>query len=344
MTTDPSAPTRRDPRQVLVRPEGIALAELPRPALAPDEVRIDVAYAGICGSELHHILDPERHGALGEADYGHEYSGVVSEVGERVATLAVGQPVACLPRLPCLRCPACLAGRHVNCRRHSRARNGAWAEEVVVADRFAHPLPEGVGLREAALCEPLSCALRGIDRGAAAPGHVAIVIGGGPIGALTAVLALHAGATEVLLSEPRAERRRIAAALGVTPVTPDELPAAVMEATGGDGAAVAYEAVGNPQCLVDAMALVEVGGTIVMLGLTAPDAVAPIPTYDLFEREQTLVAAWGHETTFARALAWLPRLELGALVTHELPLERTAEAIEIAASGDCGKVMLVPAR
>lgn len=332
-------------RQVLVRGrDDVAVVEVDPAPLAASGVRIDVAYAGICGSELHSIHDPGRYGAIRPDGFGHEYSGVVREVGADVRGVAPGQRVTCVPRLPCMRCAACRDGRLVNCRDHVRPAQGAWAEEVVVDERFVRALPPGLGLREAALCEPLSCALRGVDRGGAAPGHVALVIGGGPIGLLTAAVALHAGAHAVLVSEPRAARRALAERLGASVVDPttESLADAVAQATAGQGVAVAYEAVGRADSIVEAVELTAVGGTIVVLGLAPAEAVAPIRPERLFEKELTIAAAWAHETTFERALAWLPRLDLGALVTHELGLDRVAEAIEISSAGDCGKVMLVP--
>jgi 2-desacetyl-2-hydroxyethyl bacteriochlorophyllide A dehydrogenase len=334
-------------RQAFVRAaDDVVVLDVPRAPLAPEQIRIDVAFAGICGSDLHVML---AAGAAGLSDreaveFGHEYSGIVREVGADVTGIEVGQRVACVPRIPCLRCHPCRLGRLTSCTAQVRPPRGAWAEEIVVPQRAVYALPSQVTLREAALCEPLSCALRGIDRARAPVGHIALVLGGGPIGLMVTALALRSGATHVLLSEPRAARRRLAEQLGATAVDPgaQDLVEVVSAATDGRGVEVVYEAVGRPEGLAEAVELVAPGGTVVVLGVAPPDAVAPIRPWRLFERELTVVAAWGQETTFQRALEWLPQLDLGRIVTHELPLERIADALALAASGDCGKVLLRP--
>ncbi len=335
-------------RQLLMRAPGeVELAEVEPQPLGRGDVRVAIAYAGICGSDLHLLHEPHRFGLdAGDAGgFGHEHSGVVSEVGADVRELAVGQPVACVPKLPCLACHACRLGRITNCEGLLASTRGSWADELVLDARAAFPLPDGVSLRAAALCEPLSCALRGVDRAQAPPGHVALVIGGGPIGLMTVALARHAGAREVLVAEPRVERRRLAQELGATAIDPaaDDLAEAVLAATDGHGVEVAYEAAGRPASLTDAVELAAHGGTVVVLGVVPPDASAAIRPWRLFERELTIVGAWGQQTTFQRALDWLPQLDLERIVTHELPLDRAADALAIAAAGECGKVMLVPA-
>jgi (R,R)-butanediol dehydrogenase / meso-butanediol dehydrogenase / diacetyl reductase len=346
-------------RQVFVA-HHISVIDVAPALLEPDQVRIEVAYTGICGSELHQLKNPDSYGGdgcltyrwmpsgqddpEGDAGFGHEYSGVVREIGAQVDSVAVGDPVVCLPRWPCTRCRQCRAGRLIYCEHFTIPRRGAWADEVVVPARVVFPVPPGVSLREAALCEPLACALRGIDRGRASPGHSALVIGGGPIGLLTAALALRSGAQTVLLSEPHKRRREIAGRLGALPVNPrDEAIGERVDAeTGGLGVDVVYEAVGHPETVSEAVGLVARGGTIVVLGVTPPAATAAIRPWLLFDRELTLTGAFGPEAGFQRALALLSLVDSQPVITHVLALDEVQQAVEIAASGDCGKVLLAP--
>jgi threonine dehydrogenase-like Zn-dependent dehydrogenase len=322
--------------------------------LADDDVRIAVAFAGICGSELHAIRDGtphaggDEHGAL---TFGHEYSGTIVETGAAVTAVRVGQAVTCLPRIACRRCAACRGAATGWCDSFSEPprwglpSRGAWADEIVVPERVVVALPAGLSLRDAALCEPLACALRGVDQACAPAGHVAVVIGGGPIGLLAAALALRSGARLTLLSEPRPARRAIAERLGAIAVDPGaaSLDAAVADVTGGCGADVVYEAVGHPETLREATELAARGGTVVVLGVAAPEATAAVRPWRVFERELTIVGAHGPERTFHRALAWLPRLDLDAIVSHVLPLSDVSRALELCLAGDAGKVLMAPA-
>lgn len=321
--------------------------------LASDDVRIAIAYAGICGSELHAIRDAHPYidgDADGALTFGHEYSGTVVEVGAAVEAVAVGQDVTCLPRIACLRCERCRAGRSDSCERFSQPprfglpRRGAWAEQIVVPERVVVPLPPGLPLREAALCEPTACALRGIDQAHAPAGCTALVIGGGPIGLLAAALAVAGGARSVHLSEPHPARRGIAARLGAIPLDLGAAPLAeaAEEATGGRGFDVVYEAVGHPETVREATEVAAQNGTVVVLGVAPPEAAAGIRPYRIFERELTIVGAYGPEKAFHRALAWLPRLNLSAIVSHVLPLEQVGDALALALAGDGGKVLLAP--
>ncbi len=329
------------------------VVELEPLPLGPDDVRVAVAYAGICGTELHPIRDGEPYiGDDGEGSvlFGHEYSGTVIEAGAEVDAVAVGQQVACMPRIACLRCAACRDGRAYACEdfadppRWGLPPRGAWADQIVVPQRVALPLPADVSLREAALCEPAACALRGVDQAAAPAGHAALVIGGGPIGLLTAALALAAGARSVHVSEPHAARRAIAERLGATPVDPRERPLAEVarEATGGRGFDVVYEAVGHGETVREAIELAARGGAVVVLGVAPEDAVSAMRPRRVFERELRVVGAHGPERTFARMLAWLPALDLSPLVSDVLPLEQVGRAIELSLAGAAGKVLLAP--
>jgi threonine dehydrogenase-like Zn-dependent dehydrogenase len=329
------------------------LVDLDPLPLGDDDVRIAVAYAGICGSELHAIRSGtpyaggDEHGAL---TFGHEYSGTVIETGAAVGSVREGQDVTCLPRIHCLRCDACRGPATGWCESFSEPPRwglpvrGAWAEEIVVPSRVVVPLPVGLSLRDAALCEPLACALRGVDQARAPAGHTAVVIGGGPIGLLAAALSMRAGARLTLVSEPRAVRRAIAERLGAIAVDPvaGSLPATVAEATEGCGPDVVYEAVGHPETLREATELAARGGTVVVLGVASPDAAAAIRPWRVFERELTIVGAHGPERTFHRALDWLPRIDVDAVVSHVLPLRDVSTALELCLAGDAGKVLVTP--
>ena len=184
---------------------------LPSPP-GPGEVRLDVAYVGICGTDLH-----IKHGAMDQrvsipGVIGHEMSGTVAAVGAGVSDYAPGAAVTAMPLDWCDRCPACLAGHRHVC--HNLVfvgidSAGAMQQSWTVPERLLVRLPPGLALEHGALAEPVAVAVHDVRRGAVSPGERVLVVGGGPIGLLVACVAAAAGA-EVLVSEPNAFRRSIA--------------------------------------------------------------------------------------------------------------------------------------
>jgi 2-desacetyl-2-hydroxyethyl bacteriochlorophyllide A dehydrogenase len=332
-------------RSGVLRQGKVEVERLEQLKLQPTDVRIAVAFVGICGSELHSINEPEARDFDVDRPVvlGHEYTGVVTEVGAAVRNLTAGIRVTCFPRIPCLRCHACRMGDVIHCGSFIRAERGAWADEIVVDERFVVPLSPGASLRDMALSEPLAGAIRGIDLAAAFTGHDAAVFGAGPIGYLTAVLAARTGARRVFVSEPSEYRRQLVSSLeNIIVIDPTDVDPvdAILEATNGRGVDVAYEAVGRAEVVETSIQVLAPGGRMVVLGVAAPSAVAAIRPRDLFNRELSISAAWGLETTFLRAVLWIPDLHLTPLITHEFELDRIAEAVALASSAECGKVML----
>jgi L-iditol 2-dehydrogenase len=310
------------------------------PPLARDEVRVRVAHVGICGSDLH-VFQSLEHAELPWVP-GHEYSGVVEDAGAGVTTIAVGDRVVCKPRIACGTCRACRSGRPTVCEAFD-LRVGAFAERVALPETFVERIPDALPLRIASLTEPLSCALRAFDRTDVA-GRNAVVIGGGPIGLLTASIARHHGAEQVLVVEPSPIRRGLADRLGLPTIDPREhdTAEAVRAATGGRGADVAYEAVGGARHLETALRCLARGGTAAVVGVAPPGDLAQVDVYRIFDDELAIVGVFGIETTFGKAIALLEVLDLEPLVTHEFALDEAGDALRLAESAQCGKVLVTP--
>jgi 2-desacetyl-2-hydroxyethyl bacteriochlorophyllide A dehydrogenase len=240
--------------------EALAVPDL---ADRPHDVLVEVAYCGICGTDLHAIVEgggPNGWGAPGFVG-GHEWSGTVHAVGGEVTRWRVGDRVTAASSA-CGTCLTCRAGRPSLCR-----SGGAW-DELGAFSQFMRrrenalePLPEGLDMRAAALAEPLAVALHAVTRSTARSGQRVLVTGAGPIGTLT-VVALHSrGVDDITVSEPNPLRRDLAARLGVVVVSPEEL----------DGPERAFEAAietsGNPQAASAAVASLTPGGTFVLVGV-----------------------------------------------------------------------------
>lgn len=343
---------RPEPVQhVVQRGPGVVAVEEREPLpVRGGDVRVAIAYGGICGSDLHVIDHPDQYAITPEQlqqefrVLGHESSGVVVETGHKVSRWSIGDRVALLPRLPCGQCRNCHLGRPQQCLDRRRPCRGSWAQFVTVGGDFLRPVPDDLPLAAAALAEPTACVLRAIDLARIRSGSRALIIGAGPMGLLLVQLALRSGVTDVLVSEPHAVRRQLAEAAGAQTVDPTavDLHQAVAEHTAGLGADVTFEAAGLTSTVEQSIDLTAVGGTVVIVGVTSPSARATFRPHDVFRKELTITAAWGCETTFQRGLQWLRRVDTGTIITDSYPLAQVSDALSAARNGSSGKVLLRP--
>jgi 2-desacetyl-2-hydroxyethyl bacteriochlorophyllide A dehydrogenase len=307
-------------------------------------VRIDVAYTGICGTDLHIY-----HGAMDArveppGVIGHEMSGRIAEVGPGVPGWQAGDHVTVMPLSPCGACPACLSGHSHICHRlvfigidADGSLQNSW---TVPADTLVR-LPAGLRLDHAALVEPTAVAVHDVRRAGLRPGEKTLVVGGGPVGLLIGVVARRAGA-DVLLAEPDGYRRSVAAELGLATVDPvaGDLAGTVERWTGGAGAAVAFEVSGAAAGVTAAVDALATRGRLVQV------AIHPTPRevslHRFFWRELTLLGARLYDRgDFERAVELLAAGEIPAatLISRIEPLDRAADAFEALESG--GGVMKV---
>jgi 2-desacetyl-2-hydroxyethyl bacteriochlorophyllide A dehydrogenase len=311
----------------------------------PGEVRIEVAYTGICGTDLH-----IRHGAMDRrvsvpAVIGHEMAGRLAEIGEGVSGWAPGDPVTVMPLEWCGDCPACRAGHHHICHKLNfvgidspGSLQGSWT----VPARLLVRLPHTLSLRRAALVEPTAVAVHDVRRARLTPGEKTIVVGGGPIGLLVARVAAVEGADVVVL-ELDSRRRAVAGQLGLSTVDPEavHVPSLVDEWTSGAGAAVAFEVSGSSGGVRTATDVLAVRGRLVMV------AIHPVPRevdlYRLFWRELTIVGARVYERSdMERAVDLVAQGDVPAddLISKVLPIDRVNEAFDALERGGEVKVLV----
>ncbi len=310
----------------------------------PDDVRIEVAYCGVCGTDLHIYLGHMDQRVAMPHIMGHEMSGVIREVGQNVIEWRAGDRVVVRPIDPCGDCPACRAGHSHICHNLNFIgvdTPGAFQGSWTVPAHTLHRLPAEIALDVAALIEPLSVACHDIRMGNVQPGEFVVVIGAGPIGMLTALVAREHGAT-VVVSEVNPYRIGFARQLGIEAVDPTEvdLPAYVEEKTGGAGADVVFEVSGSAAGAEMMTRLPRTRGRIVVVGIQSE-----VPAVDLFRffwRELRLYGARVYEPEdfeTAIELAAGGRLPLDRLITHRYPLADLRKALEEMASG--GNVMKI---
>lgn len=324
MTTH-SAAFYRGNRQFAVEPA----ADVPP---GPGEVQIAVAYVGICGTDMH-VFHGNMDARVGtNRVIGHEMSGTVAALGEGVSGFALGDAVVVRPLHPCGDCPACAAGNSHICHRlkflgldTDGAMQGRWNVPAFTL----HRVPDGVGLELAAIVEPLAVAVHDVRRARLAAGETALVIGGGPIGMLIAMVAQAEGA-KVILSEINPARLSMAAEMGFTGLNPREVNVAdeVTALTGGAGADVVFEVSGT-QPGVDLMTdAARARGRIVMVAIHAKK-----PQVDLFRffwREIEMLGARVYEPQdYDRALAMIAEgLPVARLITDRHPLSDVQAAFD----------------
>jgi len=317
----------------------------PIPAVKePHDVQIKVVACGVCGTDYHilegrfPLFDPPRV-------IGHEYVGTVTAVGSAVTRVKAGDRVAVEQGLPCDTCYFCRDGREHLCERRY-AHPGGYAEYTCVVERMCHKLPEGLPWEIGALAEPVACALRVLDLLQVRSGDIALVQGGGTIGCIMTQLLVHSGISKVVLSEPVAHRREIAKAVGAAVVVDpknEDLPAILKRETDGLGPEYTFDCVGNHKLLEEGLRLVQKGGTVFVVGVADPDGIAQVKPYELFARELRIMSSHMRPYTFARAVRWLPYLNLKPILGVEYPLAQTKEAIRALRKSQQGcKIIVKP--
>ena len=318
----------------------IGAAAMPTPG--PAEALLRVRRVGICGTDLHIFQGHLDHRIPKGGIIGHE---TLAEVAEAPAAsgFRAGERVVVEPLRMCGDCRACRMGAAYLCYRLrvlGVEDPGGMQEYWAVPTARLLRVPATLSDDEAAVIEPLAVATHDVRRAQVKAGDTVMVIGGGPIGALIAMVARHRGA-RVLVSEINPFRIEILKKLRVDVTEPDHDLTSVVEAwTGGEGADVVFEVTGNPAAVSVMTALVRVWGTISMVAIHGEPL--PIDLYRFFARELTMHGSrlYAREDWVeAIALASTGAVSLAPLVTHSLPLSSLQHGLEEALRG--GPVMKV---
>jgi 2-desacetyl-2-hydroxyethyl bacteriochlorophyllide A dehydrogenase len=331
-------------------PGELSVEERPVPEVGQHDVLLEVSHCGICGSDIHFVL--EGWGRPGTVE-GHEYSGRVVAVGDEVKTWKVGDEVIGGPSPRCGECEHCLDGRPSLCSGRSTPgmsahADGAFAQYTLVDERALLRLPVGIELRHAALAEPLAVALHGLTRGGVRAGQRLLITGAGPIGTLSIAAARARGVADIVVSEPHPVRRALAERLGATTVNPEDLiappsPGDVVDAPFD----VALECSGHKAAMEAALGQLKRGGTLVLVG-----AGIKSPRFDanrILLNELVVTGSFVYDADgFDRALELLaaPDFPSDELVeADDVPLDGLLEAIRGLAGGElAAKVMIVPSQ
>jgi L-iditol 2-dehydrogenase len=327
----------------------LVVREVGRPTAQAGELVVRVEACGVCGTDRH-IFHGEYPAVLPMTP-GHEFAGTVTEIGPGCG-IQVGTRVTVDPNISCGVCVECRRGEPCLCPRRLALGvdlDGGLAEFVVVPERQAYPLPEGMPITWGALCEPLACCLHALDLAAIKPGMRVAIFGGGVIGQIMVRLSALSGAVSTVLVTRQAERRSLAERFGATATynpRAGDLSATLLGPSGAlpQGADVVFECAGVVETFEQSLTTARRGGTIVVIGVAPQDAVSGIRPYDIFARELRIVGSFLNPLTHGRAveLAGSGRLDPASLITSEWPLEQAPALLGAPPRPGQVKEMVIP--
>jgi len=331
-------------KAVLVHESGaVEVTTCPDPSPARGEVVVAVGAAGICGTDLH-IIDREIEFATLPVVPGHELAGTVVAVGPEVdgAQVRTGDRVAVAPGIFCGVCRFCTRGKPNLCERATGigiSRNGGSAEFAAVPAANCYRIPDGMPMHAAALVEPLSCALHGMDLLPREADEHYLIYGAGTMGLLMMQLAMATTAGSVSVVDTDPDRLATAAALGAsfTATSADELDRP-------HGWSTVVDCTGVVAAIEDGLSRVDRGGTFQFFGVAPGDAIARLSPFRVYHDEIHLVGSMAVLHSFSRAVGVMAggAIDADVMVSHQLPLDDYPRAIDMFRSKVGRKIMVTP--
>ena len=322
----------------------LTVKNIPAPRIAnATDVLIKVKAISICGTDVRALTTPPAYEFAEGIVVGHECTGVVTEIGTAVTGVSVGDHVVVHPNNGCGKCLYCRTGKINLCESFKHVGDtvdGVMAEFAVVPEKLVYKISPAVPAHIACLAEPLACVLNGTETIRTHPGETVVVHGAGPIGLLFLMLYKAAGAT-VIVSDPAAQRGRLALDMGADHyVNPKEedLVTRVREIS-PTGADIVTDAVGV--LLGASIPLVKKGGNIVLFGLNTAAEVTVKPA-EIVMNELHIHGCYIAKGTFPMAVKILEKslLPMDKLVTHRLPIHEVKRGLELMKSGEGAKVII----
>ncbi|MGG3449121.1 zinc-dependent alcohol dehydrogenase [Domibacillus aminovorans] len=327
----------------------VELLTVPEPECPDDGVKIDVAYTGICGTDLH--IYHETFKSYPPVIMGHEFSGVIAEVGKNVTKVKTGDRVAVLgsTAVTCGSCEYCQTGYYMFCkdrRGMGHGVNGSFTKYTVVREDMVYKIPDSVSLEEAALSEPLACAVQAIEELTTIQvGDTVLLSGPGPIGLIClSLLAMKGCKIIVAGTSADATRLELAKELGadiVVDVINEDLQAIVLKETNGKGVDVTVECAGAGPSVSSCLSALKQRGKHIQVGIAGKEITLDFDTV-LYKQLQVFGSLAHSMTTWERVMNILEqkKINLAPIITHKLPLTEWKNAFELCEQKQCGKVLL----
>lgn len=336
---------------VLYGKQDLRIEEREIPKAGPGQLLVKVHTVGICGTDVHFYT----HGEIGPFKptkpmiMGHESCGIVAGLGPDVTGFNIGDRVAVEPGVPCRKCDFCKRGRYNLC--HDMKffslppTDGALRRYVAIDADYCYKIPEGMSMEEASLVEPLSVGMHACRKANIGMGYKVLILGAGPVGLLTMMLAKATGATKAFITDIADNRLRIAKELGadevinVSGLSPDELAKTLVEKFHG-APDVAIECCGVQSSIELAIKAVKDGGRVVLVALGA-DRVE-IPVLEVVSKEVELCGVIKYADTWPAAIEMIRsgKIKLDKLTRKHYKLEDAVEAFKFSQKGEVMKVFV----
>jgi len=329
--------------------EDIRVEEMPKPKIGPAEILVEMKACGICGSDLMEWYLRSRAPLV----LGHEPTGIIAEVGDKVEEFNTGDRVFVHHHVACLTCHYCIHEDYTMCERFTQTHiePGGFAEYFRVPAPNVQidtlRIPEHLSFEEATLVEPVGCCLRALRKCGLEPGVTVAIIGAGPSGIIHNMLSRVMGAGQIIVSDLIDYRleaaKRFGADLTVNPQS-ENLAARIREITGGFGADVVIVTAPNIKALTSGIEICRRGGTVCIFAPTNPGRFVRLSPHRLFFSEITVVPSYSTshiETRMALRLVSSGQIRAKELITHMFPLTSIQEAFKTAVkSKECLKVVV----
>ncbi|WP_436862098.1 NAD(P)-dependent alcohol dehydrogenase [Staphylococcus caeli] len=339
---------------LLNKPFDMETKEVKVPEIGATDVLVKVMAFGVCGSDVHYY----EHGRVGEfvvekpLILGHECSGVVADVGSEVKKFKVGDRVAIEPGVPCGECEYCKSGKYNLCPDVAFLAtppvDGAFSQYISHPEGFLFHIPDDLSYEEATLNEPFSVGVQACKRANVQPGSTVVIMGMGPVGLMAVVAAKAFGATKIIVSDLEKIRLDEALKLGATHainIKEQDVATCINEITEGNGVNYAFETAGNPIALQNALASLNNGGTLAIVGLPQQENIElNIPF--IANHEINIVGIFRYANTYDMGIEMLSNTtaDLNTMFTDAYNLEDAKAAMEQARTNKSGslKVMVYP--
>lgn len=341
---------------VLSGPNQFAPAEIEKPQIGPDEILLEMKAAAICGTDMRILTGKKTKGVRYPSVIGHEFCGVIAEVGADVKGYEVGEKVAVANVIPCHHCSSCLRGRTNACLDRKAIGyefDGGFEEyiripSICIENGNVVKLPEYMSYQAGALIEPLSCCIRGLKNAGTGFNDDVLIVGAGPIGLFHLQLSKIAGARKVIVSEPNEQRRKVALELGadlVVDPTKEELPAIVNRETNGQGMDVIVMAIGVPALVNSTLKLCKRGGTVNLFAGFAGTGESTIEVNTIHYNEINVNGSTAYKLEDYLAAAEMiksGKIDADKIVTHRFKIEDFQKAYDVCVAGTGLKVIIEP--
>ncbi len=333
--------------QAIVFPqaESISVERVDDPACAPDEVIVQIAQCGICGTDVH-IYHNEYM-----SDFplipGHEFAGTVVEIGSAVRNVRKGDRVAVDPNLYCGECDFCRNEQANHCSNWQGigiTRGGGFAQYVAAPARACYLLPEGMNDQQASFIEPLACVVHALKRFRPAAGDSVLLFGAGPMGLLLVQALRNNGAARVVVVDKQPDRLALAERFGGIPVQAGPAAEAMLRELSPRGFPAVVDATGVPAVVEGAFAYLRPRGQYLQFGVTPNGATVKVSPYDIFHNDWTIYGSFALCYTFLPAIEMLAHgaVDVSPLVSDTLPLADFADGFHRFAAGKTLKVHVRP--